>query len=117
MRFLDRSSLRDPESMPRFQGGPLSGVRERLVRLSRGQRSGDRLHVAGAPVVTAGPEAGISFELEVEDAMAAMAEFQANGEKADYPLADEPLGQRRLSFHDPSGLWVNVVQQLVPSTS
>jgi catechol 2,3-dioxygenase-like lactoylglutathione lyase family enzyme len=57
-------------------------------------------------------EAGISFELEVADAAAALAEFEANGGKPDYPLTDEAFGQRRFSFQDPSGLWVNVVQQL-----
>jgi catechol 2,3-dioxygenase-like lactoylglutathione lyase family enzyme len=57
-------------------------------------------------------EAGISFELEVEDATAALAEFKASGGTPDYPLTDEPFGQRRFSFRDPSGLWVNVVQQL-----
>ena len=62
-----------------------------------------------------GPEpyaAGISFELEVEDAAAALVEFEATGGTAEYPLTDEAFGQRRFSFRDPSGLWVNVVQQL-----
>lgn len=57
-------------------------------------------------------EAGISFELEVEDARAALAEFEATGRKPDYPLTDEAFGQRRFSLRDPSGLWINVVQQL-----
>lgn len=57
-------------------------------------------------------EVGISFELEVEDAAGALAEFEANGGKADYPLTDEAFGQRRFSFRDPSGLCVNVVQQM-----
>jgi catechol 2,3-dioxygenase-like lactoylglutathione lyase family enzyme len=64
-----------------------------------------------------GPEpydAGISFELEVEDARVALAEFEATGAKPDYPLTDEAFGQRRFSFRDPSGLWVNVVQQMAP---
>jgi catechol 2,3-dioxygenase-like lactoylglutathione lyase family enzyme len=62
-----------------------------------------------------GPEgyvAGISLELEVADAAAALAEVQASGAVADYPLTDEPFGQRRFSLQDPSGLWINIVQQL-----
>lgn len=62
-----------------------------------------------------GPEpyvAGISMELEVADAEAALAELRTSGREPDYPLTDEPFGQRRFSVRDPSGLWVNVVQQL-----
>jgi catechol 2,3-dioxygenase-like lactoylglutathione lyase family enzyme len=62
-----------------------------------------------------GPEpyvAGISMELEVADAAAALVELRATGREPDYPLTDEPFGQRRFSVRDPSGLWVNIVQQL-----
>ena len=62
-----------------------------------------------------GPEpyfAGTSMELEVKDAEAALAEVRASGREPDYPLTDEPFGQRRFSLKDPSGLWINVVQQL-----
>jgi catechol 2,3-dioxygenase-like lactoylglutathione lyase family enzyme len=62
-----------------------------------------------------GPEgyaAGTSMELEVKDAEAALAEVRASGKEPDYPLTDEPFGQRRFSLKDPSGLWINVVQQL-----
>ena len=62
-----------------------------------------------------GPEpytAGISMELEVADAAAALAALRATGLEPDYPLTDEAFGQRRFSVKDPSGLWVNVVQQL-----
>jgi catechol 2,3-dioxygenase-like lactoylglutathione lyase family enzyme len=62
-----------------------------------------------------GPEpyaAGISMELEFADATAALAELRASGREPDYPLTDEAFGQRRFSVRDPSGLWVNVVQQL-----
>jgi uncharacterized glyoxalase superfamily protein PhnB len=64
-----------------------------------------------------GPEAyaaGISFELEVEDAGTALEELRASGLEPDYPLTDEPFGQRRFSLRDPSGLWINIVQQLSP---
>ena len=52
------------------------------------------------------------MELEVADAAAALAELRATGREPDYPLTDEPFGQRRFSVKDPSGLWVNVVQQM-----
>lgn len=71
----------------------------------------------GHPSWPPGPEpyaAGTSFELEVADASAALAEVQASGAEPDYPLTDEPFGQRRFSLRDPSGLWINVVQQLSP---
>ena len=68
------------------------------------------------PSCPPGPEAyaaGASMELEVKDAEAALAELRASGKEPDYPLTDEPFGQRRFSLKDPSGLWINVVQQLV----
>jgi catechol 2,3-dioxygenase-like lactoylglutathione lyase family enzyme len=69
----------------------------------------------GHPSSPPGPEpysAGISMELEVADAGAALAELRASGCEPAYPLTDEPFGQRRFSVKDPSGLWVNIVQQL-----
>ena len=69
----------------------------------------------GHPSYPPGPEpyvAGISMELEVADAEAALAEVMATGKEPDYALTDEPFGQRRFSLKDPSGLWINVVQQL-----
>ena len=67
------------------------------------------------PSAPPGPEAytvGTSMELEVEDAAAALAEVRATGKEPDYPLTDEPFGQRRFSLQDPSGLWINIVQQV-----
>lgn len=67
------------------------------------------------PSAPPGPEAysaGISMELEVEDAAAALAELRAAGREPDYPLTDEAFGQRRFSLRDPSGLWINVVEQM-----
>ena len=67
------------------------------------------------PSYPPGPEpyaAGISMELEVADAAAALVEVRATGREPDYPLTDEPFGQRRFSLKDPSGLWINVVQQM-----
>ena len=67
------------------------------------------------PSAPPGPEpyeAGISFELEVADATAALAEVRATGREPDYPLTGEAFGQRRFSLRDPSGLWINIVQQM-----
>ena len=67
------------------------------------------------PSAPPGPEpyeASISFELEVADATSALAEVRATGREPDYPLTDEAFGQRRFSLRDPSGLWINIVQQL-----
>lgn len=67
------------------------------------------------PSAPPGPEAysaGISMELEVEDAAEALADLRATGREPDYPLTDEPFGQRRFSLRDPSGLWINIVQQV-----
>jgi catechol 2,3-dioxygenase-like lactoylglutathione lyase family enzyme len=58
---------------------------------------------------------GMCFELQVEDAKAAHAAFKARGLPIAYPLTDEPFGQRRFGFFDPSGLWVDVVEQIEPA--
>ena len=61
-----------------------------------------------------GPEVysgkGMCFELQVEDATLAYEAFTAAG-AADYALAQEPFGQLRFGFFDPSGLWVDIVEQ------
>jgi len=71
------------------------------------------------PSAPPGPEPftgrGMCFELQVEDAAAALAAFVAGGGRVDYPLTDEAFGQRRFGFADPSGLWVDVVQQIEPA--
>jgi catechol 2,3-dioxygenase-like lactoylglutathione lyase family enzyme len=71
------------------------------------------------PSAPPGPEAysglGMCFELQVEDAAAAFAEFRQLGGEAGLALTDEPFGQRRFGFRDPSGLWVDVVEQIAPS--
>jgi catechol 2,3-dioxygenase-like lactoylglutathione lyase family enzyme len=67
------------------------------------------------PSAPPGPEtyaAGISMELEVADAAAALEELRGTGKEPDYPLTEEAFGQRRFSLRDPSGLWINIVQQL-----
>lgn len=68
------------------------------------------------PSAPPGPEPfsgkGMCFELQVEDAAAALAEWTAAGLVPDLALTDEPFGQRRFGFFDPSGLWVDVVEQI-----
>lgn len=71
------------------------------------------------PSAPPGPEPfsgkGMCFELQVEDAAAALADLCGRGLAPDYGLADEPFGQRRFGFSDPSGLWVDVVEQIEPA--
>ncbi|ESQ76029.1 VOC family protein [Asticcacaulis sp. AC402] len=70
------------------------------------------------PSAPPGPEPfsgkGMCFELQVEDATSALAAFKGTPE---YPLTREPFGQLRFGFHDPSGLWVDVVEQVAPTES
>ncbi|MBD3645628.1 VOC family protein [Alcanivorax sp.] len=70
------------------------------------------------PSAPPGPETfgglGLCLEIEVEDARQALADFQASDGRVDYPLSDEPFGQRRFGLRDPSGLWVDVVEQIAP---
>jgi len=71
------------------------------------------------PSAPPGPESfagkGLCFELQVEDAKAAFAEYERSGGPVGLPLTDEPFGQRRFGFTDPSGLWVDVVEQIEPA--
>lgn len=70
------------------------------------------------PSAPPGPESfggkGTCFELQVEDAAAAFEKVTASGLLVEYPLTDEPFGQRRFGFHDPSGLWIDIVEQIEP---
>ena len=70
------------------------------------------------PSAPPGPEPfsgrGLCFELQVDDADEAHGDITATGLHAEYPLTTEPFGQRRFGFTDPSGLWVDVVQQVDP---
>jgi catechol 2,3-dioxygenase-like lactoylglutathione lyase family enzyme len=58
---------------------------------------------------------GICFELQVEDAARALETLAGSGLEITYPLTDEPFGQRRFGFHDPAGVWVDVVEQIEPA--
>jgi catechol 2,3-dioxygenase-like lactoylglutathione lyase family enzyme len=58
---------------------------------------------------------GMCFELQVEDATAAHAEAVAKGLPVTLALTREAFGQVRFGFFDPSGLWVDVVEQCEPA--
>jgi catechol 2,3-dioxygenase-like lactoylglutathione lyase family enzyme len=72
-------------------------------------------HPSAPPGPEPYPGAGICFELQVEDAAAALARFTADGLEVEHPLTEEPFGQRRFGFHDPAGVWVDVVEQIEPA--
>lgn len=57
---------------------------------------------------------GLCLELQVEDAAGACEQLRAKGLRLEHPLTDEAFGQRRFGFTDPSGLWVDVVEQIEP---
>lgn len=71
------------------------------------------------PSAPPGPETfsgqGMCLELQVEDATAAHGEAVAAGLPIGLALTDEPFGQRRFGFTDPSGLWVDIVEQIAPA--
>jgi catechol 2,3-dioxygenase-like lactoylglutathione lyase family enzyme len=62
------------------------------------------------------PIAGSSvlLTIEVADADAALREAEGSGLAPEISLRDEPWGQRHFMLRDPAGIWVDVVQQLVP---
>ena len=72
-------------------------------------------HPSAPPGPEVFPGSGICFELQVEDAATAFAEYERNGGPVGLALTDEPFGQRRFGFTDPSGLWVDVVEQIAPA--
>jgi uncharacterized glyoxalase superfamily protein PhnB len=60
---------------------------------------------------------GMCFVLQVESADAAHAQAIQRGLPIQSPLTNEPFGQRRFGFTDPSGLWVDVVEQAEPQAA
>ena len=57
---------------------------------------------------------GMLLTFQVEDAGAEFARLKGAGLSIAYPLQDEPWGQRRFAVCDPSGTWVDIVQQITP---
>jgi uncharacterized glyoxalase superfamily protein PhnB len=66
-----------------------------------------------------GPEVfrglGMILTVQVEDAASLHARLQAEGVPIHHPLADCPWGQRRFMLKDPSGILVDVVEQIEPA--
>lgn len=77
------------------------------------------LMTADHPSVPPGPEEfsgkGMILTLQVEDAAAEHARLQAAGAPIVYGLATEPWGQKRFITRDPSGILVDVVEQIEPA--
>jgi catechol 2,3-dioxygenase-like lactoylglutathione lyase family enzyme len=59
--------------------------------------------------------AGMILTMQVDDAAAMHAHFVALGSPITYPLTDAPWGQRRFMVRDPSGVAVDVVEQIEPA--
>lgn len=59
---------------------------------------------------------GLFLTLQVDDAAKEFERLRKAGVAIAYPVADEPWGQRRFGVVDPSGMWVDVVQQTEPAT-
>ena len=65
-----------------------------------------------------GPEAftgtGVFLTVQVADAATEFARLREAGAAFAYDLREEPWGQRRFALRDPSGMWIDVVQQIEP---
>ena len=66
-----------------------------------------------------GPEVfngkGAFLTFQVADAAAAFERLSRAGARIADPLRDEDWGQRRFGLVDPSGMWVDVVEQIDPA--
>ncbi len=71
-------------------------------------------HPSAPPSADAFSGKGMCFELQVDSADDAFAQATQRGLPITYPLTSEAFGQRRFGFFDPSGLWVDVVEQIEP---
>ena len=77
------------------------------------------LMTADHPSNPPGPEVfdgkGMIMTFQVEDAAAEHKRLQAAGAPITYGPAEEPWGQRRFMVRDPSGILVDVVEQIEPA--
>ncbi len=77
------------------------------------------LMTADHPSNPPGPEVfdgrGMIMTFQVEDAVAEHERLQAAGAPITYGLATEPWGQKRFMVRDPSGILVDVVEQIAPA--
>jgi len=55
---------------------------------------------------------GMFITVQVADAAAEFDRLSRSGLSIAYPLHDEPWGQRRFALYDPSGTWLDVIQQI-----
>lgn len=66
-----------------------------------------------------GPETfggkGVFLTFQVADAAAEFERLKKAGVRIAYPVRDEAWGQRRFGLLDPSGMWLDVVQQIEPA--
>ncbi len=60
------------------------------------------------------PGSSVFLTLQVADAASAHDQLERAGVTIEYPLRDEPWGQRRFGVLDPNGLYVDVVEQTEP---
>jgi catechol 2,3-dioxygenase-like lactoylglutathione lyase family enzyme len=58
---------------------------------------------------------GVFITVQVADAAAEFERLTRDGLSITYSLSDEPWGQPRFGLYDPSGRWVDVVQQIDPA--
>lgn len=58
---------------------------------------------------------GMFLTLQVADASAEFERLRSGGLAIAYLLHDEPWGQRRFAVYDPSGTWVDVIEQIDPA--
>jgi predicted enzyme related to lactoylglutathione lyase len=74
---------------------------------------------ADHPSAPPGPETfkgqGMIVTIQVEDAARAYADLSAEGARMHHRLQDEPWGQRRFMTVDPSGILIDVVEQIEPA--
>lgn len=55
------------------------------------------------------------FGFQVADSRGEFERLSRAGLAIAYPLHDEPWGQRRFAVYDPSGTWVDVIEQIDPA--
>ena len=60
------------------------------------------------------PGSSVFLTLQVADAGSALDQLERARVTIEYPLRDEPWGQRRFGVLDPNGLYVDVVEQTEP---
>ena len=77
------------------------------------------LMTADHPSRPPGPETfdgeGMIMTFQVDDAAAAYARLKGLGAPVVYDLTEEPWGQRRFMLRDPSGIKIDVVEQIEPA--